>query len=102
MSVVKIDQNNFEDEVLKSDRKVLLEFYADWCGPCRMVSPIVEEIASEHPEYKVCKINVDEHQNLASSFQVMSIPSLFVMENGKVVNQSTGAVPKAKILNMLA
>jgi thioredoxin 1 len=102
MSVVKIDQNNFEDEVLKSDRKVLLDFYADWCGPCRMVSPIVEEIASEHPEYKVCKINVDEHQNLASSFQVMSIPSLFVMENGKVVNQSTGAVPKAKILNMLA
>ena len=102
MSVVKIDQNNFEDEVLRSDRKVLLDFYADWCGPCRMVSPIVEEIASEHPEYKVCKINVDEHQNLASSFQVMSIPSLFVMENGKVVNQSTGAVPKAKILNMLA
>ena len=102
MSVVKIDQNNFEDEVLKSDRKVLLDFYADWCGPCRMVSPIVEEIASEHPEYKVCKINVDEHQNLASSFQVMRIPSLFVMENGKVVNQSTGAVPKAKILNMLA
>ncbi len=102
MSVVKIDQNNFEDEVLKSDRKVLLDFYADWCGPCRMVSPIVEEIASEHPEYKVCKINVDEHQNLASSFQVMSIPSLFVMENGKVVNQSTGAVPKAKILNRLA
>ena len=102
MSVVKIDQYNFEDEVLKSDRKVLLDFYADWCGPCRMVSPIVEEIASEHPEYKVCKINVDEHQNLASSFQVMSIPSLFVMENGKVVNQSTGAVPKAKILNMLA
>ncbi len=102
MSVVKIDQNNFEDEVLKSDRKVLLDFYADWCGPCRMVSPIVEEIASEHPEYKVCKVNVDEHQDLASSFQVMSIPSLFVMENGKVVNQSTGAVPKAKILNMLA
>ncbi len=102
MSVVKIDQNNFEDEVLKSDRKVLLDFYADWCGPCRMVSPIVEEIASEHPEYKVCKVNVDEHQDLASSFQVMSIPSLFVMENGTVVNQSTGAVPKAKILNMLA
>ena len=102
MSVVKIDQNNFEDEVLKSDRKVLLDFYADWCGPCRMVSPSVEEIASEHPEYKVCKVNVDEHQDLASSFQVMSIPSLFVMENGKVVNQSTGAVPKAKILNMLA
>ena len=63
MSVVKIDQNNFEDEVLKSDRKVLLDFYADWCGPCRMVSPIVEEIASEHPEYKVCKINVEDRKS---------------------------------------
>ena len=102
MSVVKINQSNFENEVLKSDEKVLLDFYADWCGPCRMVGPIVEEIAHEHPEYKVCKVNVDEQQELASSFQVMSIPSLFVMENGKIVNQSTGAVPKARILDMLA
>lgn len=102
MSVIKIDKNNFENEVLKSDKKVLLDFYADWCGPCRMVGPIVEEIANEHPEYKVCKINVDEQPELASAFQVMSIPSLFVMENGKVVNNSMGAKPKAQILNMLA
>lgn len=102
MSVIKIDKNNFENEVLKSDKKVLLDFYADWCGPCRMVGPIVEEIANEHPEYKVCKINVDEQPELASSFQVMSIPSLFVMENGKVVNNSMGAKSKAQILNMLA
>lgn len=101
MSIVNIDKNNFENEVLKSDKKVLLDFYADWCNPCRMVSPIVEEIAKEHPEYKVCKINIDEQQDLASSFQVMSIPSLFVMENGKIVNQSTGAVPKTRILDML-
>lgn len=101
MSIVKIDKNNFENEVLKSDKKVLLDFYADWCNPCRMVSPIVEEIAKEHPEYKVCKINIDEQQDLASSFQVMSIPSLFVMDNGKIVNQSTGAVPKTRILDML-
>ncbi len=101
MSIVNIDKNNFENEVLKSDKKVLLDFYADWCNPCRMVSPIVEEIAKEHPEYKVCKINIDEQQDLASSFQVMSIPSLFVMENGKIVNQSTGAIPKTRILDML-
>ena len=101
MSIVNIDKNNFENEVLKSDKKVLLDFYADWCNPCRMVSPIVEEIAKEHPEYKVCKVNIDEQQDLASSFQVMSIPSLFVMENGKIVNQSTGAIPKTRILDML-
>lgn len=101
MSVVSINKNNFENEVLKSDKKVLLDFYADWCGPCRMVSPIVDEIANEHPEYKVVKINVDQEPELASSFQVMSIPSLFVVENGKVVNQAMGAKPKDEILNML-
>lgn len=101
MSVVKVNKENFENEVLKSDKKVLLDFYADWCGPCRMVGPIVEEIANEYPEYKVCKVNVDEENELAASFQVMSIPSLFVLENGKVVNQSLGAKPKAQILEML-
>lgn len=101
MSVIKIDKNNFEKEVLESDRKVLLDFYADWCGPCRMVSPIVDEIAQEHPEYKVCKINVDEQPEIASSFQVMSIPSLFIIENGKAVNSSVGAKTKAEILEML-
>lgn len=101
MSVTKINKSNYENEVLKSNKKVLIDFYADWCGPCRAVSPLVDEIAAEHPEFKVCKINVDEEQELAASFKVMSIPSLFVMENGKIVNQSVGALPKAKILDML-
>ena len=101
MSVIKIDKNNFENEVLKSQKKVLLDFYADWCGPCRMVSPTVDEIAREHPEYKVGKVNVDEQPELASAFQVMSIPSLFVLENGKIVNQTMGVKPKAQILHML-
>ncbi len=101
MSVVLVNKENFESEVIKSDRTVLLDFYADWCGPCRMVSPIVEEIANEYPEYKVCKINVDEQPELASKFEVMSIPSLFVLRDGKVINQSLGAKPKAQILDML-
>jgi len=101
MPVIKVDQNNFESEILKSEKKVLLDFYADWCGPCRMVSPIVEEIAAEHPEYKVAKVNVDEEPALASAFQVMSIPTLVVMENGKVICQELGAKPKAQILQML-
>lgn len=101
MSVVKITKNNFESEVIKSDKKVLLDFYAEWCGPCRMVGPVVEEIANEYPEYKICKINVDEQPELAASFQVMSIPSLFVMENGKVINQALGAKTKAQLLEML-
>ncbi len=101
MSVIKITKDNFDTEVMKSDKKVLIDFFADWCGPCRMVSPVVDEIADEHPEYKVCKINVDEQPELASKFAVMSIPALFVMENGKVVSQSLGAKPKALILEML-
>ncbi len=101
MSVISVNKENFEKEVMNSDKKVLVDFYADWCGPCRMVSPIVEEIANEYPEFKICKINVDEEAELASSFQVMSIPSLFVIENGKIVNQSMGAKPKAQILDML-
>lgn len=101
MSVLVIDKNNFESEVLNSEKAVLLDFYADWCGPCRMVSPIVDEIAKEHPEFKVGKINVDEQPELASKFEVMSIPSLFVMKNGRVVNQSVGAKPKQQILEML-
>ena len=101
MSIVKVNKNNFENEVLKSDKKVLIDFYADWCGPCRMVGPVLEEIATEHPEYKICKVNVDEENELAASFKVMSIPALFVLENGKVINQSLGAKPKAQILDML-
>ena len=101
MSVIKVNKSNFENEVIKSDKKVLVDFYADWCGPCRMVSPIVDEIAEEYPEYKVCKINVDEENELAASFGVMSVPSLFVVENGKIVNQVVGAQPKAQILAIL-
>ena len=102
MSVITITKDNFESEVLKSPVPVLLDFWATWCGPCRMVSPIVDEIAEESDgSYKVGKINVDEQPELASQFRVMSIPTLVVMKNGKVVNQATGARPKAQILAML-
>ncbi len=101
MSVVSINNNNFEHEVLKSDRPVLLDFYADWCGPCKMVSPVVDQIAKEHPEYKIVKVNVDEQPELASKFNIMSIPALFVVNNGEIVNKSVGAKPKSKILEML-
>lgn len=101
MSVIKITKDNFENEVLNCEKTVLLDFYADWCGPCRMVSPIVDAISEEHPEYKVGKINVDEENQLAITFGVMSIPSLFVIRNGEVVNQAVGARTKAQILDML-
>ena len=101
MSEIKITKDNFENEVLNCEKTVLLDFYADWCGPCRMVSPIVDAISEEHPEYKVGKINVDEENQLAITFGVMSIPSLFVIKNGEVVNQAVGARTKAQILDML-
>ncbi len=101
MSAIVITKENFENEVLKSEKTVLLDFWASWCGPCRMVSPIVDEIANEYPEYKVGKVNVDEQPELAAAFEVMSIPSLFVLKGGKVVNSSVGAKPKAQILEML-
>ena len=101
MFAIDVNKNNFHQEVMESEKPVLLDFWAPWCGPCRMVVPIVEEIAKEHPEYKVVKINVDEQHELAAEFGVMSIPSLFVMKEGKVVNQSNGARPKKQILNML-
>lgn len=100
MSTLSITKDNF-DSVKNSSKPVLLDFYADWCGPCRMVSPLVDEIASENPQYLVGKINVDSEPELAESFQVMSIPTLVVMKDGKVVNQSVGAVPKPQILAML-
>ena len=101
MSVLKITVDNFEKSVLKSDKTVLLDFYAEWCGPCRMVSPLVDEIAEENPQYTVGKINVDEQPELAAAFRVESIPSLFVLKDGKIVNSALGAMPKEKILEML-
>lgn len=100
MSVLKVNKNNFE-EIKKSEKPVLLDFYADWCGPCRMVSPIVDEIADEREDVLVCKINVDEEQELAEQFGVFSIPTLVVMKDGKIVEQASGARPKARILAML-
>ena len=101
MAVITITKENFEAEVLKSAQPVLLDFWAAWCGPCRMLSPVVDEVAEERTDVKVGKVNVDEQPELASQFRVMSIPTLVVMKNGKVVNQATGARPKAQILAML-
>jgi len=101
MSAININQTNFPAEVLRSDRPVLLDFWAPWCGPCRMVGPILEEIARERADVKVGKVNVDEQPDLASQFSVMSIPTLVVMKDGKVVNQTVGARPKGQILALL-
>lgn len=101
MSVVTITKDNFQQEVLDSQKTVLVDFWATWCGPCRMLSPVVDEIAQENDAVKVGKVNVDEQPELASQFGVMSIPTLMVFRDGKPVNSSVGAVPKAKILSML-
>ena len=101
MSAININQTNFPAEVLRSDRPVLLDFWAPWCGPCRMVAPIVEEIAEERPDLKVGKVNVDEQPELARQFGVSSIPTLVVMKEGKIVNQAMGARPKSQILALL-
>ena len=101
MSVLTITKENFQNEVLNSDKPVLLDFYADWCGPCRMVGPVVSEIAEERSDIKVGKVNVDKQPELAEKFGVMSIPMLAVVNNGAVVNQAVGARPKAQILALL-
>jgi len=101
MSVLHITKENFNTEVVNSDRPVLLDFWATWCGPCRMVGPLVEEIAAEHPEIKVGKINVDEQPELAAQFQIMSIPTLMVVKNGQITQRVVGARPKAQILALV-
>ena len=101
MSVVTITKENFQKEVVESEKRVLLDFWASWCGPCRMLSPVVDEIAEERTDIKVGKVNVDEQQELAATFNVMSIPTLIVLDKGQVVNQSGGVRPKKQILTML-
>ena len=101
MSAININKNNFQNEIMDSEKTVLLDFWAPWCAPCRMVVPIIEEIAGERPDIKVGKINVDEQPELASKFGIMSIPTLVGMKNGKIVQQVLGARPKNAILEML-
>lgn len=100
MSVIELNKKKF-NTVINTDKKILIDFFATWCGPCRMVSPIVDEIAEEHPEFVVAKVNVDENPELAGEFGVMSIPTLVVIKDGKIINQSAGARPKAQIIAML-
>lgn len=101
MSVITITKDNFNEEVINSDKPVLLDFWASWCGPCRMVAPVLDEIAQERADIKVGKINVDEQPELAAKFGVMSIPTLVVMKDGKIAEKTVGARPKAQILAML-
>lgn len=99
--VTVVTSKNFEDEVLKSDKPVLVDFWASWCGPCKMVSPLVDKLAEEHPEYKFCKVNVDDEPDLATRFNVMSIPNLVVFKNGNMTKQSAGARPEEEILELI-
>jgi len=102
MAVIELTKENFESEVLKSDKTVLVDFWASWCGPCRMIAPIVDEIAEENAAIKVGKVNVDEQEELAMRYGIMSIPTLIVFQNGEIKTQSMGVQPKAAILEMLA
>ena len=97
MDVLKITEKNFEEEVLNTEKTVLIDFYADWCGPCKMQSPIIDKLAEERTDIKVGKINVDEEQELASKYGIMSIPTLIIIKNGEVKNQFVGLTPKSKL-----
>jgi len=101
MSAIKINQNNFQEEVMNSSKPVLLDFWAPWCGPCQMLLPVIEELAGEQTDIKVCKVNVDEERELAKKFRVMSIPTLIVIKNGEVVNRSLGYKPKDEVLALV-
>lgn len=101
MSVINITNNNFNDEVIKSEKPVLIDFWASWCGPCKMLSPVVDKVAAEHPEIKVCKVNIDEQEALAEHFGIMSIPTLMVFKDGKPVKQSVGVIPERAILALI-
>lgn len=101
MAALKINKETFETEVLQSEKPVLLDFFATWCGPCKLLAPVLDQIAEEHPEIKVCKVDVDENQELAAAFQVMSIPTLFVVKEGNVTAQAVGARSKKQLLDMI-
>ncbi len=101
MAVLHITKDTFQAEVLESEKTVLLDFWATWCGPCRMIAPVLEEVAQEREDVKVCKIDVDQEPELAKQFQIMSIPTLIVMEKGKIINQALGAMPKNSVLALL-
>ena len=101
MALLKLTRDNFETEVLNSTLPVLIDFYAEWCGPCRMLGPVIDEIAEEAADFKVGKVNIDEQPELATKYQVMSVPTLVVIKNGEVANRATGVTPKQKILDML-
>lgn len=101
MAALKINKETFETEILQSEKPVLLDFFATWCGPCKLLAPVLDQIAQEHPEIKVCKVDVDEDQELAAAFQVMSIPTLFVLKGGKVTAQAVGARSKKQLLEMI-
>ena len=101
MEILKVNNQNFEEEVLKSEKPVLVDFYADWCGPCKMLSPIVDQVAEENEDIKVVKVNVDDAQDLAMKYQVMSIPTLVVIKEGKEINRSVGLIDKNQVVNMI-